>query len=190
MNRPFDCRCPARKEHQRLGAQPAVLDAAERQRRRALAGLPRSAAQVRHGIGEARPIDVQCQPAGLGERGDGGHFIRGVDPPIFARLGNRDRVGLNLVNVTPDRGQHCLDSSRGQLGRIAPIAGAAQNQLGAVGVEPRGAAFVGLDMRFAVADHSAVRRDHSGQRQAVGGGSGRDPQGRARPSEQVGESRV
>ena len=63
---------------------------------------------------------------------------------------------LDLVDVVADRIENGLDGLRAQLRVIA----LRKQQLGAMEVEPRRAAFVHLDMRLAVAHHAAVRRNH------------------------------
>ena len=52
-----------------------------------------------------------------------------------------------------------------------------QHQLRAAGEESGRARFVDLDMRVPVADDAAIRRAQRGEREAVGGGARRDPEG-------------
>ena len=169
------------EEDQRLGAHPAVLDAAETERRCTLAGFPRGAAEEGHGIGEARTIDVEFQPMALRGRGNIGHFLRLVAASVFARLRDRHGLRLNLVHVLADAGDHRLDPVRREFGPFA----FGQDQLGPVGVKSGRTAFISLDMGLAVTDHPAVGRDHGSERQAVRRRARCHPQDGARPTEQV-----
>ena len=129
---------------------------------------------------------MQPQTALLGQRRDRGHLIGAIGAAIFARLGDRNRMRLNLMDIVADRIDRGADGLRRKL-RALPRH---QQQLGAVEVEAGRAAFVHLDMRFLVAHHRAVRLDHGRQREAVGGGAGRHPQCSAVAPEQIGEPRI
>ena len=128
---------------------------------------------MRDRIGEARAVHVQAEPARAGELADRGDFVGRIDQAIFGRVGDRDRVRLDLVDVVGGSRR----SPRGSLSGVsfAPSP-SAEHQLGAMRVEFGRAAFVVLDMRVAVADDAAVRRAQRGEREAVGGGARRHPQ--------------
>lgn len=57
-------------------------------------------------------------------------------------------------------------------------------------VEPGRPALVDLDMRFAMADHAAMRLDQAGERKAVRRSSGRGPQHSAVPPEDLGKGSI
>ena len=92
------------EQDQGFGVEPAVLDEAEaterrhrraRSRRRGLAGR-------RKRIGEPRAVHVEAEAAlsrDLAQRSD---FGRAIDEPVFGRIGDRERRGLNLVHVVAD----------------------------------------------------------------------------------------
>ena len=141
---------------------------------------------MRHRIGKARPVNVQPQPVAFRAGSNRGHLRGLVNPAVFACLGDRDRLRLDLMHILADAGDGSVDCRGGDSGAITID----QDQFGAVSIEPRRAAFVGFDMRLAVADHPAMRGHHAGQREAVGGGSGGDPHHRAGPPEQRAERRV
>ena len=65
-----------------------------------------------------------------------------------------------------------------------------RHKFGAVRIEFGRAAFVILDMRVAVAQHSAERRAQGGEGERIGGGSGRHPQDGDLAPEQFGQARI
>src|SRR3546814_17644187 len=93
---------------------------------------------------------------------------------------------LDLMHSVADR----VDQ-RGYIcgGKLGPFT-RCEHQLGTVEVKPGRSAFIGLDMRFLMTNHAAVRRDHRAQRPAVGGCSRRHPPGGARAAEQIAEKIV
>ena len=129
---------------------------------------------------------MQAEAATARQRADCSQFCGRIGTAIFAGLRNADRVRLHLMHAARNRGEHCRNPVRIKF--RAPTIG--QQQLGSVEKEPRRAAFVAFDMRFAVTHHTAMRLDHRRQGQAIGGRAGGSPQHRAVAPEQIGKGRV
>ena len=108
---------------------------------------------MRDRVGEARAVHVEAEPARLGEIAERGDLVGRVGQAVFGGVGDRQRVRLDLMHVVADPGEH----ARHRIGRQLRARSVGEQQLGAVEVEARRAAFVVLDMRVAVADHRAVR---------------------------------
>ena len=139
-----------------------------------------------HGVGEPCAVHVEAEPALLRQRADRSDFEGKVHAAVFGGVGDRDRVRLDAVDVVGDRVDDCADRVGGQFGPVA----VSEEQLGAVGVEFGRAALIVLDVRVAVADDPAVRRAQCGEREAVGGGAGGDPEHRDLGLEQFGQPAV
>ena len=95
------------EQDQRLGVEPAVLDESERQR--VDAGPPgdvgRAFAGGRQRVGEARAVHVEREPALLRQLAKRRDLRGAVNQAIFGGVGDRDRRGLDLVDVGADRGR-------------------------------------------------------------------------------------
>lgn len=140
------------------------------------AGLPgqlgRSAAQGGDRVGEAGPVHVDAQTCVLRDAGQIADFVGGVEGAGFGGLGDAEHGGLHAVHVAdlPHRG-------RAQLGGVDPgVVAGQRNELGPACEELRCAAFVGVDVTVAVAQHAAPGRGEGGQAQGVGRGPGGDGQ--------------
>jgi hypothetical protein len=146
----------------------------------------RIAAEARYGIGEARAVHVEAEPARAGHFTQRRDLVRRVDQSVFGRIGDRQSRRLHLMHVVADRREQGLHRVRRQLGAFA----LRQQQLGAVGVEFGRAAFVILDMGVAMADDALMRLAQSGQRERIGGRAGRHPKRPHLAPEQVRERAV
>ena len=177
-----------REDDQRLGVEPAVLDEAERQGIDASAPGCFGQAIAGRGerIGEPGAVHVQREPAPRRQLADRRDFGGSIHEAIFGGVGDRDRGGLDLVHVVADAIAGRVDRVGRQLGAL-PVQ---QDQLGAAGEEAGRARLVDLDVRVLVAEDRPVRRAQGGERQAVGGGTGRHPEGADLGSEQIGEGAV
>ena len=176
------------EQDQGLGAHPAVLDKAKRQRLDpgAPSQVGRALSGRGDGVGETCPVHVEAQapaPRHLTQRGDFGGTI---DEAILTGVGDRQCAGLDLMNVGPDPVACGFDGGGLELCPL-PFE---QHQLGAVGEEARGASLVDFDVRVAVAQDRTLGRTHRRQREAVGRRPGRHPQRAHRGSKQVGEGAV
>ena len=56
----------------------------------------------RQRIGEARAVHVEAEPALLGQLAERRDFGSAIDQAIFGRVGDRERGGLDLVDVVAD----------------------------------------------------------------------------------------
>jgi len=86
--------------------------------------------------------------------------------------GDAERARLDLVHIGADAGAGIVNRSRRNL-RSLP---AEQRQLGTMGEEARRSRLVLFDMREVVAQDRTVGRTERCEREAIGGGAGRDPQ--------------
>ena len=162
------------EEHQRLGIHPAILDEAEAQHvdPRAPRQIRRAGPRRDDGIGKPRTVELEPEPACLGELTQRRSLVGRIGQPIFGRVGDRQCRRLDLVNVGPDpraRRRRRLDC---QLG-ARPVD---QHQLRAAIIHRRCPGFVGFDMRVAVAQDRPGRRTQHGKADAVGGSPGGHPQ--------------
>ena len=165
------------EEDHGLGRHHAVLGGAEAQHvdARLPRQLGRRAADIGHGVGEARAVHVQFQPMAMRRGGDRRDLLGRIDGAAFGRLGDADGGGLGEMRHAIDR----LGQRLGELHRIDLALGAVDaEQTRAPGVELGRAGFLGGDVGRRMAEDRAPRRGAAGQRQAVGGGAGDDREGR------------
>ena len=122
-------------------------------------------------VGEAGAIHVQMQALAAAGLAEFGHLIHAIDGAPFGGLGDADRFGHHVVHAAVAGSCHAGLHLRG---RDAAGFGGQRHQLGAAHVEFRGAALVGGDVGFLVAEHRAVGAHQRGQRQRVCRGAGGD----------------
>ena len=176
------------EQDQGFGIHPAVLDEAEAHRvdARAPGDVGQVLARARNGIGDPRPVDVEGEPALPCDFPEGGDLGGAIDQAIFGRIGDRERRGLDLVNVLADE----VECSGCRIDADLGSGAVEQNQLGAAGEKTRTAGFIDLDVRVLVAEDATVRRAQRREREAVGCGSARHPERADWPAEQVGEGSI
>ena len=66
-----------------------------------------------------RTIDMHAKPVRLGQFTDGGKFIGPIAAPVLARLGDRDGMRLDLVDIIANRIDHRANRFGGQLCTLA-----------------------------------------------------------------------
>ena len=91
------------EQDQRLGVEAAVLDEAEAQRidPGAPGDVGRAFAGGGDGVGEARPVHVEAEGAAARLLAERRNLGGAVGEAIFGGVGDRQRLGLGLVDVGP-----------------------------------------------------------------------------------------
>ncbi len=147
----------------RLGADRAVLGAAEAERIRLGGQLGQPAAQERGRVGQPRAVQEQPQVVGPAERPDLAQLGQRVAGAALGDLGQLHRPRLDPVLVAapgqqrPDLGRRDLAVRRGRQQQLA-----AEDPLGR-------AALVGVQVRAGGADHRLVRAQQQAHPEHVGG---------------------
>ncbi|GEM_PF-2963438 len=114
------------------------------------------------GIGKAGTIHVQMQAKLLAGIADRAQLLGLVHSTDFGGLGQAHHARLGVVDVLALQG----DFTNGR-GRQLALLGPAEQQLGTIGEELGGAAFVGLDVGNVGADHAVVTLAERRQRQGI-----------------------
>ena len=145
-----------------FGRHAAIFDKAEGENihARPPSHVRRRTAQMGDRVRKARAIHVNAQSMRFGDIAERRDLGRRINPTIFRRVGDGQSVGLRPVHTARRCRQPCRERIRRQLGAV-PLN---QGELGPMGVKFRRAAFIVLNVRVPVAQHTAIGRAEACQR--------------------------